>query len=244
MQNIRIVLVNTSHPGNIGAAARAMKVMGCSDLVLVNPVSFPDAKADAMATGAKEMLQSVPVVSSLADALVGCEYVFATTARPRSLDWSGCDARECAQTVVEECHKKMAIVFGRERTGLTNEELALSHRLLNIPTADDFHSLNLAQAVQVVCYELCMARRQHQGTQTILTTEEIERNASMHEMAGFYDHLKSVMLRLGFMHKQQSKTLMQRLMRLFNRSELSVTELNIMRGFLSAVEDVCPGEQE
>ncbi len=235
LPRIRFVLVNPSHPGNIGAAARAMKVMGLRDLVLVEPESFPDSKATAMATDAVDVLEQAKVVKTLEEALEGCTYVFATTARPRTMAWTGSDARGCAEFMQADHSHQYAIVFGRERSGLTNEELTLSQAHVTIPTADDFHSLNLAQAVQVLAYECMMAARDTTPvTQPESQTPE-DRLASMDELAGYFDHLKRVLIRIQFIKESQSDTLMRRMRRLYNRSQLSITELNILRGILSDV---------
>ncbi len=233
---IRFVLVNPSHPGNIGAAARAMKVMGLTDLVLVNPECFPDPMATAMATNASDMLEKARVVESLPEALEGCTYVFATTARPRTLAWTGCDARGCAEFISTHAGEhQFAIVFGRERTGLTNEELDLAQTHVNIPTANDFHSLNLGQAVQVLAYECQMTARSASLPDIPQSDAPGDRFATMEELASYYKHLKEVLIDIDFIKAAQSDTLMRRLIRLYNRSQLSMTELNILRGILSDV---------
>lgn len=235
LPRIRFVLVNPSHPGNIGAAARAMKVMGLRDLVLVQPESFPHPKATAMATDAADVLEQARVVNTLEEALEGCTYVFATTARPRTMAWTGSDARGCAEFMQEDQSHQYAIVFGRERSGLTNDELTLSQAHVSIPTANDFHSLNLAQAVQVLAYECMMAARESIPVKQPEPSAPEDRLASMNELAGYFDHLKSVLLRIDFIKEAQSDTLMRRMRRLYNRSQLSITELNILRGILSDI---------
>jgi tRNA (cytidine32/uridine32-2'-O)-methyltransferase len=231
---IRVVLVNPSHPGNIGATARAMKLMGLSDLVLVGPKRFPDSAATARATGAADLLEKARVVSSLSEALSDCVTVYAATARGRSLAIPTASAREWAAEMAETPNEQIALVFGRECSGLTNEELSLAHRAICIPTSAEFSSLNLAQAVQIVCYECFVAR---QATQPATTQEtRVEKGgerASMEQMAGLYSHLETTLEAIEFLKPAQSATLMQRLMRLYNRAELSVNELNILRGILS-----------
>ena len=156
LQNIRVVLVNTSHPGNIGGAARAMKNMGLSRLVLVEPRLFPHHEADARASGAGDILENAQVVATLEDALVGCNLVLGTSARDRRIPWPLLDPRECGTKVVEEAGQgaEIALVFGREDSGLTNEELELADVLTGVPMVADYPSLNLGQAVMVFCYQL------------------------------------------------------------------------------------------
>lgn len=230
---IRVVLVNPSHPGNIGATARAMKLMELSDLVLVEPKRFPHPEATARATGAANLLENARVVSTLAEALTDCVTVYAATARGRSLAMKTQSARECGMEIAAR-NEQVALVFGRECSGLTNEELSLAHRAISIPTSSEFSSLNLAQAVQIVCYECFMGRREQQP---ILAAEKkIEKGserASMQQMAGLYEHLEKTLTDIEFLKPKQSATLMQRLTRLYNRAELSVNELNILRGILS-----------
>jgi len=168
LQNIRVVLVNTSHPGNIGGAARAMKNMGIADLVLVDPLEFPSPKADARASGATDVLGAACVVATLEEALVGCSLVLGTSARDRRIPWPLLDPRESATTSLEQAAKgaKVALVFGREYAGLTNEELQRCHYHVHIPSDPEFGSLNLAAAVQVLTYEVRMAWLAQQGQPT------------------------------------------------------------------------------
>ncbi len=234
--NPRIILVNTTHPGNIGAAARAMKNMGLSQLYLVDPAEFPHCDATARATGADDILNNAVVVEDLNTALKDCTLVFATSARSRHLAWPVCTPRECAKQSVEQ-DKPVAIVFGRENSGLTNKELALCHYHVNIPTAENFSSLNLAAAVQVVAYELNLA--QQSGFSSPVkegAAKEVDELATADEVMGFYQHLQNTMTRLDFLDPKQPKMLMQRLMRLFNRAHLEKKELNILRGFLTAID--------
>ena len=159
LQNIRVVLVNTSHPGNIGGVARAMKNMGLTRLVLVEPRVFPHHEADARASGANDLLENAQVVATLEDALVGCNLVLGTSARDRRIPWPLLDPRECGQKVVEEAGQgaEIALVFGREDSGLTNDELQRCHFHVHIPSDPEFSSLNLGAAVQVLSYEIRMA---------------------------------------------------------------------------------------
>ena len=232
--SIRVILVNPSHPGNIGAAARAMKLMDLSDLVLVEPKRFPDPEATARATGAAHLLEEARVVSTLSEALENCTTVYATTARSRALAAPAATAREWAVEMAKHPEEQIAIVFGRESSGLTNEEVGLAHRIICIPTSAEFSSLNLAQAVQIVCYECFMARQQ----QSVVVKPEAvvkkgDEPATMEQMAGLYDHLQSTLEKIEFLKPKQSATLMQRLKCLYNRSQLSINELNILRGILS-----------
>ena len=231
---IRVILVNPSHPGNIGATARAMKLMGLSDLVLVEPKRFPDSAATARATGAADLLETATVVSTLAEALTGCVRVYAATARGRSLEIPTASAREWATEIAATPDDQIALIFGRECSGLTNEELGLAHRAICIPTSKEFSSLNLAQAVQIVCYECFVARQETEDK--VVKERKREKGsepASMEQMAGLYGHLEKTLTDIEFLKPKQSATLMLRLTRLYNRAELSVNELNILRGILS-----------
>ena len=232
LENIRIVLVNPSHPGNIGAAARAMKNMGLSKLYLVSPVQFPHKDATVRASGADELLANGVIVEELGSAIADCQLVFGTSARSRSLPWPLCTPKEMAEKVVTKSDQRIAIVFGRESSGLTNEELALCQFHLHIPTREEFSSLNLAAAVQVITYELYAASL---GDHSMLQ-ESDSAPANAEQISGFFEHLESVLEELRFLDPKHPKLLMQRLQRLFNRSELEEKEIHILRGILSAVE--------
>jgi tRNA (cytidine32/uridine32-2'-O)-methyltransferase len=233
MSAIRVILVNPSHPGNIGATARAMKLMGLLDLVLVSPQSFPDPVATARAAGAADLLVRARVTRTLVQALEGCVTVYPATARGRSLPIPTVSARECGEAIARRSNDRVALVFGRESSGLTNEELNLAHRAICIPTSAEFTSLNLAQAVQIVCYECFVARSDLGNAAAKSILETGDQRASVEQMAGLYDHLEKTLTAIEFLKPKQSVTLMQRLMRLYNRAELSVNELNILRGILS-----------
>ncbi|KTD25969.1 MULTISPECIES: RNA methyltransferase [Legionella] len=232
--SIRIVLVATSHPGNIGSAARAMKTMGLRKLYLVSPKSFPDQKAHEMAAGADDVLQEAVVTTSLDDALQGCQLVFATSARPRGIALPGLTPASCAELIAQKPdNTKVAIVFGREHAGLTNEELLRSHYHVNIPSNPEYSSLNLSQAVQIIAYELRM--------KLLAPLAEVElhpgRPATAEEIEGFYAHLTEVMTAIEFLKPTNpTKRLQQRIRRLFNRSQLEHTEVSILRGILSQVQ--------
>ena len=232
LSNIRIILVGTSHPGNIGAAARAMKTMGLSRLYLVSPKDFPCAEATARASGADDILSQAEVCLSLPEALQGCGMVIATTARTRALSWQVMEPREMAKKVVDIAGEQdCALVFGHERSGLSNEELDLCQAAVMVPTNEDYSSLNLAAAVQIISYEIRQAvlgidEESHEPDQTPM--------ASSDQMEGFYEHLEQTMIDIDFLNPDQPKFLMRRLRRLFNRTVMEESEVQMMRGLLSA----------
>lgn len=230
--NIRIVLVNTSHPGNIGAAARAMKNMGLSKLILVEPERFPHADATARASGADDVLQNAQVCTSLEEAIEGCGLVFGASARLRSLPWPLVEPREMASQVVSEAAKlPVAIVFGREHSGLTNAELAICNALVHIPCNESFSSLNIAAAVQVLCYEVNMAV----GTPVVEVGDDSE-IATSDELERFHEHLEKTLVDIDFLDPDKPRFLLRRLRRLYNRARLEQTEVNILRGILTATQ--------
>jgi TrmH family RNA methyltransferase len=226
--HVRIVLVRTSHPGNIGAAARAMKTMGLTQLVLVDPALFPNAMATARAAGADDILATARVVATLDEAIADCAWVVATSARTRRIGWPEVDARGFAQQALER--SSVAVVFGREDSGLSNQDLDRCHALLRLDTNPLFASLNLAAAVQVVAYELRMAgvgavaRAPHDAAQDVTQAE----------MEGFYTHLEQALVEIGFHDPLAPRLLPRRLRRMFNRMAPDRTELNILRGILAA----------
>lgn len=230
---IRIVLVATTHPGNIGSTARAMKTMGLHRLYLVSPKSFPDYRAHEMSAGAYDVLEHVVVKESLLEALEGCELVFATSARPRDIALPGLLPSECARHVAETQGKtEVAIVFGREHAGLTNDELLLSHYHVYIPSNPDFSSLNLSQAVQIIAYELRMKIMEPK----IEVDLHQEKRASIEEVERFYMHLQEVLIEIDFLKLSNPKKLMHRLRRMFNRIQLEQIDINILRGILSNIQ--------
>ncbi|HSN71498.1 MAG TPA: RNA methyltransferase [Steroidobacteraceae bacterium] len=230
---VRIVLVATSHPGNIGAAARAMKNMGLDDLALVRPESFPNAAATARASGAAELLHAAQVHERLEDAIGDCGLVVGTSARQRHLHWPLYEPREAATHVLSAAATNpVAIVFGSERAGLTNEELALCNVLITIPTASEYASLNVAAAVQIVAYELWLARRPGSPP----PPERDVPLASMLEVERFYAHLEQVLEQIDFRDRTGGGHLMARIRRLFNRVAMDQNEINILRGILTAVQ--------
>lgn len=231
---IRIVLVDTSHPGNIGAAARAMKNMELGELVLVRPRQFPHPDARARASGADDVLANARVFDMLTAALAGCGLVLASTSRTRDHYYRVLDVREAAARAVAECaHSPVAIVFGGEHSGLSNEDLQPAHALLRIPTGAAYASLNLAMAVQVVAYELLRARGG--GAPPVAAREQPL--ADPPAMARLYEHLEAVLEEVDFRDRtQHGGNLMNRFRRFLQRAELDGNELNILRGLLTAVQ--------
>jgi TrmH family RNA methyltransferase len=230
---IRIVLVEPSHPGNIGACARAMKNMGLSELVLVRPKLFPHADALARASGADDVLARALVVDTLAQGIAGCGFIGATTSRHRDQNFRIVDAREAAaRLVAEAAHAQVALLFGAERTGLTNEDLEAAHLLIRIPAHESYPSLNLAMAVQIMAYELYCAH----GTVRRSVARAVPL-ASAADLALLYEHWAAVLEEVEFRDRTESGThLMARLRRLLQRAEPDVNEANILRGFLTAVQ--------
>jgi TrmH family RNA methyltransferase len=234
---IRFVLVDTTHPGNIGAVARAMKNMGLTDLVLVNPREFPHPEATARASGAEDLLLTARVVPSLAEAIADCGLVLATTSRQRDHYFRVLEAREGAVRAVQEARAgtgAVAVLFGTERNGLSNEQLMSAHALLFIPSNPEYTSLNVAMAAQLIAYEIRMAQRE--GPQEVLAMREVQL-ATPADMDRLYAHLEQVMEEVGFRDRTQSGTaLMGRIRRFLNRAEPDANEVNILRGMLTAVQ--------
>jgi tRNA (cytidine32/uridine32-2'-O)-methyltransferase len=231
LDNIRIVLVNTSHPGNIGAAARAMKTMGLSRLYLVNPQQFPHPTSTAMASGALDLLDNAIICKTLLEATEDCQLLIGTSARDRSLTWPALNPRECAEKVVAQEKHETAIIFGRERYGLYNEELQLCHYHLQIPANPDYNSLNLGNAVQLIAYEIYVASLR-EPSHTIKSADF----ATMANLEGFYQHLERTLKDIQFIKENVPNRIMPRLRRLFNRTQLTDVEINILRGILTAIE--------
>lgn len=235
---IRIVMVGTTLPGNIGSAARAMKVMGLSDLVLVSPKIFPHADASARASGADDVLARTCVVDSLAEAIADCRWVVGTSARSRSLTLPVVDARETGLASWQRsANGTVAIVFGRENSGLTNEELEQCQALLHIPVNPAYSSLNVAAAIQVVAYEIRMAAMHTGEAEAPTTRDAIDGEwASQERIEGYFAHLEQVLIQIGFLNPAQPRYLMRRLRRLYSRSGLAEDEVNILRGIVSQTE--------
>ena len=263
LHRVNVVLVEPTHPGNVGAAARAMKAMGLDRLCLVAPRRFPSAEATARAAGADDVLHAARVVGSLDDALAGCGFVLGATARARRIEWPVVDAREGAgRAVAQAARAPVAVVFGRESAGLTNAELDRCHALVRIPAAAHFSSLNVAAAVQILAYEIRVAahgegagthgakvethggnaaeaagiqpaRQSPPATAGALATAEAP--ATTDELEGFYRHLEAALVEIGYLDPAVPKLLMRRLRRLFNRAVPDRTEIGILRGILAAV---------
>src|SRR3954467_5093536 len=233
---IRIVLVEPSHPGNIGAVARAMKNMGLSDLVLVRPKAFPHAEATARASGADDLLARARVVDSVEAAVADCGYVAATTSRSRDQNFRAFDLHEAATRIFEMSERgPSAVLFGAERTGLTNDELALAHLLIRIPANPEYPSLNLAMAVQLTTYELFRAAGSPASTRPL--SESPVPLAPGADLERFYAPLQEVMDEVEFKDRTPGGThLMTRIRRLFQRCEMDQNEVNILRGLLTSVQ--------
>jgi TrmH family RNA methyltransferase len=236
--DIRIVLVEPSHPGNIGAVARAMMNMDLAHLVLVRPREFPHPEATARAAGADSVLANARVVETLEAAIADCGFVAATTSRNRDQNYRVLDVREAAVRVVAEARRApVALLFGAERTGLMNEHLEASHVLLRIPASRDYASLNLAMAVQLVSYEIFCARGVHGAA---AGTRELDAAplASPPQMLQLYAHLEQVLQEIDFKDRTKAGThLMSRIRRFLQRAELDLNEVNILRGILTAMQN-------
>ncbi len=237
LDNVRIVLVETSHTGNMGSVARAMKTMGLTNLWLVNPLVKPDSQAIALAAGASDVIGDAKIVDTLDEALAGCSLVVGTSARSRTLPWPMLDPRECGlKSISEAKHAPVAIVFGRERVGLTNEELQKCHYHVAIQANPEYSSLNLAMAVQILAYEVRIAwlATQHEGAE--VEAEEEAPYPLVDDLERFYDHLERVMLNSGFIRANHPGQVMNRVRRLFTRARPESQELSILRGMLSSIE--------
>ncbi|MBT4600154.1 MAG: RNA methyltransferase [Methylococcales bacterium] len=230
LANIRIVLVETSHPGNIGAIARAMKNMALSQLYLVKPKIFPSADATARASGADDILASAVICDTLTEAVADCEIVMGASARDRTIGWPTLVAKQCAEQALKDAHNnQVALVFGRENSGLTNAELDCCQYLIRIPCNKDFSSLNLAAAVQVFTYELFSKASQQIEEEAVSAPEPLATSA---QIEGFYQHLQETLTAIDFIQSGQSNSVMRRLRRLYSRSRLSTREVDILRGIL------------
>ena len=230
--SIRIVLVGTTHPGNIGAVARAMKNMGLSDLALFAPRYFPHDEATVRASGAHDVLENALRGETLKEAIADCVYVAGASARPRSINWPLLDCKDAAARLIDEsANGKVAAVFGPEKAGLSNSDLDRCNSLLTIPSNPDFSSLNLAMAVQVLTYEIRAAQSEkravYEADAPLATSEEMEH---------FYTHLERVLTDLQFLDPDNPRFLMRRLRRLYIRARPDQNELNILRGILTAVD--------
>lgn len=234
LENIRVVLVATTHPGNIGASCRAMKTMGLKQLYLVNPNLEPYQAAIDMASGADDILKNAINTTTLQKALNGCQTVLATSARPRDISLPGFSPREMANYVnQQDDDTNVAIIFGREHAGLTNDELLHANYHIHIPSAKDFSSLNLSQAVQIICYEL---RVQIQNPDVSVQTKQ-NPAASFENVESFLEHLQVVLAKVEFLKPENQERIMQKLIRLFRRAQLESGEVNILRGILTQIEN-------
>jgi TrmH family RNA methyltransferase len=227
--NIRIILHQPSHPGNIGATARAMWTMNLSSLYLVSPKSFPDPAATARSSGAEHILEQAVVVESLDEALADCSIVIGTSAQNRHLPWPQLSPKECAQYVVEQAQiQNVAILFGPERTGLSNEDLQRCQHQVAIPANPEYSSLNLAMAVQVICYEIYGAMlTAPQPAERVLATDA--------QLQSFYGHIDQLLDLIDFRKPTSSPELMPKLKRIFNRAQLDADDINLLRGVFKKI---------
>ncbi|TQP14387.1 tRNA (cytosine(32)/uridine(32)-2'-O)-methyltransferase TrmJ [Vibrio cholerae] len=235
LERVKVVLVGTTHSGNIGSAARAMKVMGLSQMVLVDPQCQVDAQAIALAAGASEIALNAQIYPTLEAAVADCGLVVGTSARSRTLEWPMLEPRECGEKLISEANQhSVAMVFGRERTGLTNDELQLCHYHVCVPANPEYSSLNLAMAVQLLSYEVRMAYlAMQQSSQSSTLQEEYPRHQ---ELERFYAHLEQVIMQTEFISAQQPRQVMNKLRRMFTRARPEAQEINILRGILTSVQ--------
>jgi len=226
---IKFILFEPSHPGNVGAAARAIKTMGFDKLCLINPIEHPHPEARARSSGALDVLLDAEVCGNLQDAIKGCGLIIGTTSRTRRISVPITNIQETAPSIVAEAKEKpVAVIFGPEKSGLINEQVDCCNQLVNIPSVESYKSLNLAMAVQIVAYELRVA------SQTLPTEIRARALASNQDIELFYNHLNQVLLDTGFLDPKNPKQLMRRLRTLFNRAQMDENEINIMRGILAS----------
>ena len=244
--HIKIVLVNTSHPGNIGATARAMKNMGLSRLALVNPVEFPSGVAVGRAASALDVLEQAEVVNTLGEAIADCALVIGSSARSRSLPWPMLTPEQSAAKLVKESQSaQVALVFGREDSGLNNEELQLCHFHVQIPASPEYSSLNLAAAVMVLCYEIRRAVLRDEEADDKAEDEYWDQEkATVEQVEYFYEHLERVLVEIDFHDPDNPRLLMQRMRRLFGRVRIDAMEMNILRGILTNIEHKIKGRRD
>ncbi len=236
LKNVRVVLINTSHPGNIGSVARAIKNMGMSDLCLVAPKQFPHERAGWRAASAGDVLENATVVDTFEEAIADCELVVGTSARGRRIPWPLLNPRACAEQVYPELGQhKVALVFGREDRGMTNEELQRCHLHVHIPSSEEYSSLNLGMAVQVVTYELRMAHLSGELS-TNAMQEWDTRMARSDEMERMFVHLEETLIEMEFLKPSAPKQLMTRLRRLYSRTRMDDLEVQMMRGILTSTQ--------
>ena len=240
LANVRIVLVAPTHPGNIGATARAMRAMGLQDLRLVRPQRYPSAEATERAAGAFDVLDRARVVDELSEALGDCRWSVAATARPRRLEWDQLDPREAGRELVERAAAgPVAAVFGRESAGLTNEEIDRCQAVLRIPTAPDFRSLNVASAVQIAAYEIARAAETARPAGALAGTGAGDGRAggvTAADLERLFAHFEAALADIGYLDPARPRLLMRRIRRLVVRADIDRAELNILRGVLSAAQ--------
>lgn len=238
LDNVHIVLVNTSDCRNIGSAARAMKTMGLSKLTLVDPIEMPNGQAQALAAGATDVLANAKVVDTLEEAISECGLVVGTSARSRTLPWPMLEPRGCGEKMIEEASEyPVALVFGRESSGLTNEELQLCHFHVQIPANPEYSSLNLAMAVQTLSYEVRTSFLANEEAPFKKNkTQDNEEYPIVEETERFYEHFEKALKETGFIVPSHPGLVMTKLRRLFNRARPDVKEVKMMRGILASVE--------
>ena len=249
LAHVRIVMVNTTLPANIGSALRAMKTMGLCKLVLVSPKTYPHPDIDALAAGATDLIDQIEIVETLEDAIKDCHLVFGTSARSRTIPWPLLDARPAAQKSMDAVlnHKQeIAIIFGREDRGLTNEELALANYHVTIPVNSEYGVLNVAQAIQIICYEMRMATVELMDKPVDTeATMQVTDEDSMHwdeplvtheQMEQFYPHIEKMLSEIEFLDPKNPRLLPLRLRRLFGRIQLDRMEYHLLRGIFSRVQ--------
>ncbi|WP_392566047.1 tRNA (cytosine(32)/uridine(32)-2'-O)-methyltransferase TrmJ [Utexia brackfieldae] len=236
LDRVRIVLVETSHTGNMGSAARAMKTMGLSQLYLVNPIVKPDSQAISLAAGASDLIKHATITATLDEAIAGCRLVVGTSARSRTLPWPMLNPRSCGEKMVDETQSgEVALVFGRERVGLTNEELQKCHYHVAIPANPDYSSLNLAMSVQVLAYEIRMAMLALSAAEAAPAASTLDYPPA-EDTERFYQHLEQTLIETDFINPTHPGQIMSRLRRLFARARPEVQELNILRGILTSID--------
>lgn len=238
LSNIRVILINTFHPGNIGSAARAMKNMGIRNLYLVDPQDFPNEQALTMAAGAKDIVEQAVITSTLAEAIADCSFVIGTSARDRTHSLPQMNARECGERVITESQSHpVALVFGRETMGLHNDEIQQCNAHTYISAHPDYPVLNLAAAVQTICYEIYMAHQiQAEQPYKSNSNQKEKTYPNTQQMEYFYQHLETTLRNIGFLIKQHPGNTMLKLKRLFNRARPERQELSILRGVLSTID--------
>ncbi|AVZ85570.1 RNA methyltransferase [Acinetobacter sp. WCHA45] len=255
LDHVRIVMVNTTLPANIGSALRSMKTMGLSQLVLVAPKTYPHPDIDALAAGAQDLIEKIEIVDTLEQAIQDCHLVFGTSARSRTIPWPLLDVRPAAKEALQAAtqQQNIAIVFGREDRGLTNEELALANYHLTIPVNPEYGVLNVAQAIQVICYELRMAALEQNTQQMTVVPDDhmqLKQQQSMEwdeplvtqkQMEEFYPHLEKMLTEIEFLDPNNPRLLPLRLRRLFGRIQLDRMEYHLLRGIFSRVQALAKG---